>query len=903
MSPPPAKVKHGVLLKTVHAEQLSKLQLKHQQESELLEDIRNFAKQRSTIEREYSLRERWMAHASLLKSLINVPAAKSDRCFWALSKLAQQYLKRPQPPLTELPNEDGKDFRTIHSVWRTVLDETDRVAKIRLQASDTYLQQIFESCKPLKSSRISVAKKEFDHLKTLQTELSQSVSDMLKGHKVYSEDEHLSHDARNKAADADSKVRNKSTGIFTSLAKLQQQSAKLNNRKDTCEIKSTFSRNEYLLALGAANAHSSRYYTSDLPELMKTLDGDLYDSIRDFFTILSTTELECCGVTQECFTHILTDSTKISRHYNNLCFLHDNLVLTDLVQYQFEPQDNDPVSKVNKDHNADVTLDQEAKKWSMCVAKEEGKIRQHTRKMQQLIDRTASNGKLSKGSDDSVEADHGPSSPVDVDVKLDIFREQIRKAELGKLKGQARLDVLRAGGVAVDGYLDEANAQMEKKDEEDSMKQTTSSVRSESNGCSESRSISVADPDHDSAFVCDTSSVTSQPTAPSDSTYVNYQEEDDFVDDTFTEANSTRSLSAGYSSGRVYPIKCFALYDFEASNGDELSIKENEALDLIGDGDGDGWLRARNIEGQLGFIPENYVRMADENSDPVDPNEMSVDADPMEEVTTPEASAERISGYSSTDYEVQAASERSIDQVVPSDGLWARALYDYSATCDEELNFNEGQLIQVLRKDQDGDGFWEGILDGKIGVFPSLVVEELLSPEAAAAQALTSPDRPGPPPFNPPELGMPAPPHLQLTRPTPSDEDLSVDLQGKTKETEIEGEPEKEARENESKENGEEGEKAEQKEIEQKVERVEETPEAEKDEVEEEDLLPPPPPPPPIEEEEEVGGDISEQVVTAEVHDGPEEQENPVAPPEDATKIENAEEKLTDENLTGESTV
>lgn len=74
-----------------------------------------------------------------------------------------------------------------------------------------------------------------------------------------------------------------------------------------------------------------------------------------------------------------------------------------------------------------------------------------------------------------------------------------------------------------------------------------------------------------------------------------------------------------------------------------------------------------------------------------------------------------------------------------ADGLWVRALYDYQATCDEELTFCEGQLIQVLRKEQNGidDGFWEGILDGKIGVFPSLVVEEMLSPEAAAAQVCT----------------------------------------------------------------------------------------------------------------------------------------------------------------------
>ena len=59
---------------------------------------------------------------------------------------------------------------------------------------------------------------------------------------------------------------------------------------------------------------------------------------------------------------------------------------------------------------------------------------------------------------------------------------------------------------------------------------------------------------------------------------------------------------------------------------------------------------------------------------------------------------------------------------------WARALYDYEAQTQEELSFLEGALIRILRKDDNGvdDGYWEGELNGRIGVFPSLVVEEVL---------------------------------------------------------------------------------------------------------------------------------------------------------------------------------
>ena len=65
--------------------------------------------------------------------------------------------------------------------------------------------------------------------------------------------------------------------------------------------------------------------------------------------------------------------------------------------------------------------------------------------------------------------------------------------------------------------------------------------------------------------------------------------------------------------------------------------------------------------------------------------------------------------------------------VAAEEGDWARALYDYDATNDEELTFSEGQLIRILRRDENGvdDGWWEGQVDGRVGVFPSLVVEEL----------------------------------------------------------------------------------------------------------------------------------------------------------------------------------
>ncbi len=50
-------------------------------------------------------------------------------------------------------------FRIVSEVWKTVLEETERIGKARLQAADTYLQQISEPSKPLKTAKTQVAKK------------------------------------------------------------------------------------------------------------------------------------------------------------------------------------------------------------------------------------------------------------------------------------------------------------------------------------------------------------------------------------------------------------------------------------------------------------------------------------------------------------------------------------------------------------------------------------------------------------------------------------------------------------------------------------------------------------------------------------------------------------------------
>ena len=43
----------------------------------------------------------------------------------------------------------------------------------------------------------------------------------------------------------------------------------------------------------------------------QAMDGDVYEKVQEAFMTLSKTELECCGITQECFSKVLCDSTMV----------------------------------------------------------------------------------------------------------------------------------------------------------------------------------------------------------------------------------------------------------------------------------------------------------------------------------------------------------------------------------------------------------------------------------------------------------------------------------------------------------------------------------------------------------------------------------------------------------------
>ncbi|XP_068600521.1 F-BAR and double SH3 domains protein 2-like [Brachionichthys hirsutus] len=626
MQPPPRKVRMSQELRQNHAEQLSRLQVKHQTECELLEDLRTFSQKKAAVERDYAQ---------------------------ALQKLANQYLKREW--LDGLMEE--QDHRNMFSVWRSYLDGTVQVTQSRIRTCDDYKVQVSDPAKAARLQKEQQLRKCIDQLSAVQAELQRSMKDLTKSRKKYREAEALAQAVREKAElDAKSKL-----SRFQSRSSLQRATVKLKAKRSECNSRAAHARNDYLLTLAAANAHQRRYYAADLTDAIEVLDGRVYEQLRGYLASLCRAELDGYRGVHDTFSQLLSSSQGVLREFHQQLFVQNNFLFQGAADFLFQPADSDTVMQLQAaGGTADQhSLDKEARKWASRVAREYKSIVHSQRLLEDY------------GTQESSDQNHG-----DLETKMEATRRSLRRAETLQVKAEARLDLLRRAGVSVDTWLKSATNQVMEELENERW-----------------NSLSTHD--------------------PSLSGTADLEQEDEDGDGEEMEDSS----SSPSSTLKSYPLTCKVLYSYQASRPDELTIEEQETLEVIDDGDMEDWLKARNRSGQVGYVPEKYLQL------PSSSGLLSMLA------ALAALDARSHSSSNSTDPETEPPPPGCRRLLNPSPCLsvsFAKALYDYAGQTEDELSFPEGAVLRILsRETREDDGFWEGELNGLVGVFPAVLVEDL----------------------------------------------------------------------------------------------------------------------------------------------------------------------------------
>lgn len=582
----------------------------------------------------------------------------------ALQKLNAQFLQKKELTAEDLTGENGN--KTPHGVWKCLLDESEKKAKQRLAMSEELQGQMGESMKTLKSNKVQVFKKCQELTQKIHEELFETVRELSKAKKAYEEMEKLAQVAREQAADAEDKLKKKNVKFFQSKQSLEKNLSKSSSRREICERRTAMARNDYILSLATANAHMTRYFCKDLQEIMSTLEGDLFDQMRGFLTTLGQVEVDASRAAITGFETVVSNAKTINRDISLQSFLTKNKVFSEVVQYEFESCKNDKVRQLTLEKNAGLALNKDARKLAMRLAKDQMALKTKVKQLQAV--KNGEDATLQSAGEGNQEVEQSP----------EMLKESIRLIETSKLKTEACLEVLREAGVNVDEWMKSAN--------------------------------SLSPNDMDTDFLGSDNSLNSF----NDDFGDTFDDDWEDLDDNFTADDSSDEDAQSVSSNCSIPLSCIALYNYEATDSDELSITEGEELEIL-EKDGDGWCKGRNKTGKVGYFPESYVEVG----------------------STANNSANQITaGSSHTDGHYQLdgspSSVSSLAQALSAStakkyACYVRALYDYEAMSDEELSFKEGDIIGVLQKDDNNvdDGFWYGEFQGRKGVFPSLVVEDL----------------------------------------------------------------------------------------------------------------------------------------------------------------------------------
>ncbi|CAF0913185.1 unnamed protein product [Brachionus calyciflorus] len=152
-------------------------------------------------------------------------------------------------------------------------------------------------------------------------------------------------------------------------------------------------------------------------------------------------------------------------------------------------------------------------------------------------------------------------------------------------------------------------------------------------------------------------------------------------------------------------------YDYSAQNLDELTIKKGDKIRNVIRKE-DGWFEGELISnGKRGVFPDNFVKPI-KNTPVSKPIIFNSPDDKKKSFITQTPIVAPI-----------VVPPPQPPTSVASNQFQAKVLYSYVPVNDDELSIQENEIVTVIRLVE--DGWYEGVLNGKRGVFPSNYVEKI----------------------------------------------------------------------------------------------------------------------------------------------------------------------------------
>jgi len=172
-------------------------------------------------------------------------------------------------------------------------------------------------------------------------------------------------------------------------------------------------------------------------------------------------------------------------------------------------------------------------------------------------------------------------------------------------------------------------------------------------------------------------------------------------------SEDTQTKKAEPNLAIIDPFPVTALYDYEATKPEEISFKVGDQITVIRQDFPGWWTGQYNMTGQEGLFPVNYVEISPS----------SKKEEKTEQVPRPEARRSKEESNNFAKEEIET--------------FTALAIFDYEAAFEDEMTFNQDDLISITELVMDG-WYMGSKNDGQSGIVPGNYIRKLSKEEAKA---------------------------------------------------------------------------------------------------------------------------------------------------------------------------
>ncbi|XP_004078485.1 SH3 domain-containing protein 21 isoform X3 [Oryzias latipes] len=145
--------------------------------------------------------------------------------------------------------------------------------------------------------------------------------------------------------------------------------------------------------------------------------------------------------------------------------------------------------------------------------------------------------------------------------------------------------------------------------------------------------------------------------------------------------------------------KCEVIFPYCPQNDDELELVVGETIEIIREIEDGWWMGVRNAK--VGAFPSNFVT----------------------EIIFPPKDLKQIEGksrpkLSDAMFTKEISRKPSVRSHAKTNVEYCQVMFDYKAQSEDELDLKKGDVVVLLRKETEDEGWWEGELNGRCGFFP-----------------------------------------------------------------------------------------------------------------------------------------------------------------------------------------